>query len=82
MEGLDRVVVGLTQEFESVLHSMLDKPHSSTVHIRHDSRALDLNKLRCVVEMNSNKARDSPEEEGELKKDSLFNSCLVFANCF
>ena len=81
MEGLDRVMMCFTQEFKSVFHSMLDKPHSSTIHIRHNSRTLDLNKLSCVVEMNSNKARGSLEKKGELKKDSLYNSCLVLVDC-
>ena len=35
MIGLDRVMVGLTHAQEPFLHSMLDKPDCSSVHVRH-----------------------------------------------
>ena len=79
MVCLDGVVMGFAHFQESFLQSMLDKPHCSRIHVRHNHGALYLNELRCVVEVNSNEARDNFQEKVKLEKDSLNNSCLVLA---
>ena len=58
---------------------MLDKPHGRSVHIWHDHRALDLDKLCSMMEVDSNCARDTLEEKVKLEEDSLDDPSLIIA---
>ena len=72
-------MMGLAHLLESVFKTMFDKPDGSSGQIRHNHGTLDLNELGGMVEVDSNKARDTLEDKVELEENSLNNSRLIFA---
>ena len=50
---------------EPLFKAMLDKPNSSSGHVRHDHGALNLDKLGGVVEVDYNKAGGTLVEKVE-----------------
>ena len=71
---MDQWLVVLAHSEESFIHTIDDKPESSTILVWHYGRTLYLDFLSCVMEVDRYQARGASSDEVKLEEARLLNS--------